>query len=108
MAKEPINKSQAIRDALAAHPTKSPKELSEVLAEKGLKVPPTYISTIKSNMKAKRRKKRGAAGKGMKAGGHTVGNGLMAAVELVKASGGIDGAKEALKAIEDIAKLGSR
>lgn len=106
MAKTPVNKSQAIRDALAAHPDKSPKELSEVLKEQGLKVPPTYISTIKSNMKAKgrpgRKKSKGVKAKG--SGGST-NNGLMAAVEFVKASGGLDGAKAALKTVEEIARL---
>jgi len=89
MAKEPINKSQAIRDALAANPGKSPKEISELLAEKGIKIPPTYISSIKSNAKAKRRKRKAGVGKGTKTAGQDRGNGLMAAVELVKASGGI-------------------
>jgi len=40
--------------------------------------------------------------------GQDRGNGLRAAVELVKASGGIEGAKAALKTVEEIAKLGGR
>lgn len=104
MAMQKTNKSQAIRDALAAHPDKSPLELSEVLKTQGLKIPPTYISTIKSNMKAKRRRKKPKAGKvASRASG--VGNGLMAAFELVKASGGIEGAKAALGTIEQLSKV---
>ena len=60
-AKAPINKSQAIREALAANPDKSPIELAAVLKEHGVKVTPLYISAIKSKLKGKKRGwKRGA------------------------------------------------
>jgi hypothetical protein len=105
MAKQPVNKSQAIRDALAAHPDKTPIELSEVLKAQGLKIPPTYISTIKSNMKAKGKRGRRKTSRANAAGGSSS-HGLMAAVELVKASGGLEGAKAALKTVEQIARWG--
>ena len=54
--RETINKSQAIRDALQAHPEKSPSEIAEQLKAKGLDVNAQYVSTIKSNAKAKGRK----------------------------------------------------
>ena len=41
------NKSQAIRDALAAHPDKSPKEIADLLSEQGFKLNAQYVSTIK-------------------------------------------------------------
>ncbi len=51
MAKEKVNKSQLIREALAAMPDKSPSEIAEALnAKHGLKLPYQYVSTIKSNM----------------------------------------------------------
>ena len=53
---EAINKSQAIRDALQAHPERSPSEIAEQLKAKGLDVNAQYVSTIKSNAKAKGRK----------------------------------------------------
>ena len=55
-------------------------------------------------MKAKRRRKKAKAGKvASRASG--AGNGLMAAFELVKASGGIEGAKAALGTIEQLSKV---
>lgn len=107
MAKKTVNKSQAIRDAMAAHPDKSPKELSEILKGQGLKIPPTYISAIKSNMKARKGKRGRKKTKALKGSGGPSSNGLMAAVEFVKASGGLEGAKAALKTVEEIARLGA-
>ena len=43
------NKSQAIRDALAANPDKSPKEIAELVAAEGHKVTPAYVSIVKYN-----------------------------------------------------------
>ena len=68
--KSAVNKSQAIRDALAAHPDKSPSEIAEILKADGIVISAQYVSTIKSNarIKAKRpvgrrgRQARGAAG----------------------------------------------
>ena len=48
-----MNKSQEIKKALAAAPGKGPKEISEALIAKGVDVSPAYVSTIKTNMKAK-------------------------------------------------------
>lgn len=50
-----VNKSQAIRDALAKDPNASPKELSATLIAKGIKATPAFVSMIKFNMKAKRK-----------------------------------------------------
>ena len=54
--KEAVNKSQAIRDALDANPDKSPSEIAEELKARGLDVNAQYVSTIKSNAKAKSRR----------------------------------------------------
>jgi hypothetical protein len=51
--KSSINKSQEIEKALAASPGKGPKEISEALIAKGVDVSPAYVSTIKTNLKAK-------------------------------------------------------
>lgn len=54
MAKDKVNKSQLIRDALAASPDKSPAEIAEALNSKhGLKLSGQYVSTIKSNSSKK-------------------------------------------------------
>jgi hypothetical protein len=103
MAKRSINKSQAIREALQAHPDKSPTEIAEVLKTKGLKISAQYVSTIKSGMRAKqgrghkvvRRRKPGRASS----------NGfapIEAAVQFITAAGGIEQAKQALSTIEQI------
>jgi hypothetical protein len=91
------NKSQAIRDALAAHPDKSPKDIAELLVGQGFKVNAQYVSTIKSNAKVKARRVvrrgRGSAG----------GLGPMgAALAFIKAAGGLSEAKKLLATIEEI------
>ena len=51
--KASVNKTQEIKKALAAAPDKKPKEISEALTAKGVDVSPAYVSTIKTNLKAK-------------------------------------------------------
>lgn len=113
-SKDEINKSQAIRDALRANRDKSPTEISEMLKTKGIEVNSQYVSTIKSSMrktsKAVRNVRRGIQQAGRKSrlnGVSDFGNGLQvinAAVELLKAAGGIDQAKAALATVEEIGK----
>jgi hypothetical protein len=52
-------KTQAVRDALKAHPKKPPKEIAELLQAEGWDVKAQFVSVLKSKMKAK--KKRPAA-----------------------------------------------
>ena len=51
--KSSVNKTQVIEKALADSPDKGPKEISEALTAKGMDVSPGYVSTIKTNLKAK-------------------------------------------------------
>ena len=98
--KDAVNKSQAIRDALAAHPGKSPSEIAEDLKGKGLNVNAQYVSTIKSNAKAKgRRTKLVRRRKGM--GQNGLGS-MGAALEFIRAAGGLEQAKHALQTVEEI------
>jgi soluble cytochrome b562 len=98
--RETVNKSQAIRDALDAHPDKSPSEIAEELKAKGLDVNAQYVSTIKSNAKAKSRRtklvRRGRAGS--RNGLGPVG----AALEFIREAGGLEAAKHALQTVEEI------
>ncbi len=48
---ETINKSQAIRDALQAHPERSPSEIAEQLKAKGLDVNAQYVSTSRATQR---------------------------------------------------------
>lgn len=103
MAKRSINKSQAIRDALAANPDKSPSEIAEVLKAKGLKISAQYVSTIKSGMKAKHGRARKVVRR--RKPGRPSSNGFApidAALQFITAAGGIEQAKQALSTIERI------
>jgi hypothetical protein len=51
MATRRVNKSQAVRDYLAAQPDAMPKEVMAALAEHGIKVSRVHVSTIKSKLK---------------------------------------------------------
>jgi hypothetical protein len=96
--KAAANKSQAIRDALAANPDKSPKEIAEMLVANGLKVNAQYVSTIKSNAKVKARRvvrRRGARG-------GSTGGAMGAALEFIRAAGGLQQAQQLLSTIEQI------
>jgi hypothetical protein len=107
----PGNKSQAIREALAANPEKLPKEISDIVTKQGFKVTPAYVSIIKYNQtKAGRknvpnvvvRRKIGQpAGRGPATSLSRMGT-MEAAVQLVHAAGGLDQAKEALAMLESI------
>lgn len=104
--KSAVNKSKAIRDALSAHPDKSPSEIAELLKADGINITAQYVSTIKSNAKIKARRPvmgrrgrpaRAAAGAGMGT--------MEAALALIKAAGGLDQAKNVLSTIEQISQI---
>jgi hypothetical protein len=108
-AAAPGNKSQAIREALAANPDKSPKEIAELLSAQGYKLNAQYVSTIKSNANKKagggrkvlRRKPGRPAGGGRPTA--VAGMGTMeAAIAFVRAAGGLDQAKQTLAVLESI------
>jgi hypothetical protein len=101
--KEAVNKSQAIRDALAAHPDKSPAEIADVLKAKGLDVNAQYVSTIKSNAKAKGRKRKLVRLRKSRGRGATNGLGPVgAALDFIRTAGGLEQAKHALQTVEEI------
>jgi hypothetical protein len=56
---QPVNKSKAIRELLAADPKADSTSVIERLAEKGVKVSPTMVYYVRSKLKqAKQRAKR--------------------------------------------------
>lgn len=106
--KEKVNVSAAIRDALGAHPKMTPLEIVAVLKAQGLTVSPTYVSNIKSTSKKKGRRGRkpGRAVKTMmkrRGDGNGFAN-VPAALEFIKAAGGLAAAQEALAKVEEIRK----
>ena len=52
-----VNKSQAIRDFLKMNSRATNQEVSDALVKEGLDVTSNYVSTIKTNMKSKGKKK---------------------------------------------------
>ena len=99
-----VNKRQEIRDALGANPGMKPKAIAALLAEKGVHVTAGYVSIVKSNANkgGKRKTKRVRIMRRKGSGG--LGS-LAAAVEFMRASGGIDQAKQALATIEELRRL---
>ena len=105
------NKSQAIRDALAANPDKSPKEIAELVAADGHKVTPAYVSIVKYNQSKAggkgdkkvvvRRKVGGPGRRAARAGASHLGA-MEAAIAFVRAAGGIEQAKQTLAVLESI------
>jgi len=97
-----VNKSQAIRDALQAHPDKSPSEIAESLKAKGLNVNAQYVSTIKSNAKAKglkvKRRKPGRVVEGNGSADHI----MKAGLHFIVLAGGVEAARERLVGLEEL------
>ena len=56
----PVNKTEAIKAALKANPKSTPKEISEMLKAQGVDASPGYVSTIKTNLKGKKKAKKAA------------------------------------------------
>jgi hypothetical protein len=52
--KQKVNKSQAVREYLQAHPGAKSKEIAAALVKKGIKITPAHVATIKTKAKAKR------------------------------------------------------
>ncbi|MSR60477.1 MAG: hypothetical protein EXS05_23025 [Planctomycetaceae bacterium] len=104
MAKAKVNKSALIREALAAHPEKSPIEISELLKTQGLKVPPQYVSTVKSMAKGQKKAKKLKRKAARASAGQDGIRAVNAAVEFIKSAGGLEAAKAALGTVETISK----
>lgn len=61
MAKEKVNKSQAVRDYVRANRQATNKEVADALTKKGIEVTANYVATIKTKAKAKRLARKAAA-----------------------------------------------
>jgi hypothetical protein len=73
----------------------------------GLKLSGQYVSTIKSNALKKKGRRGGRRGAGRKMTARAGGNGMAgipAALEFIKAAGGLEAAKSALGTVEEIGK----
>ena len=99
-------KTAAIRAALKANPTKTVKEIAELLKEQGFETTANYVGGVKSAMKAKKRKKVASAA--VPEGGPVVPKDavsvglLVKAKKLVQELGGVKEAKTALNALAQL------
>ena len=102
-----ITKTQAVRNALKANRTLPPKEIAALLQAEGWDVKARYVSVVKSNMGADKRKKKSVAAPVPEAGPvvpqDAVSLGLLQkAKELAAQLGGIKQAKAAIDALVQI------
>ena len=100
MAKNKTNKSEAIRQELANHPDKSATDIA-----KTLKVQPALVYNVKASLKAKAGRPKRTTRKSAVSAESTNGSvqQVIAAARLIKSCGGIDAARQALKAAEQVA-----
>ena len=105
MAKKKVNKTQKIKDAIAAAPTATTKEIAESLKRYG--VTATYVSNVKTAMKKKPKKQGRPKGTVSKSVGQPAAatDTLDAAIKFVEQCGGLKAAKAAMEKIERIKNL---
>jgi hypothetical protein len=102
--KTKVNKSAEIRQAMKASPSAGPTEIATQLSEKGIKVTPAMVSTVKTKAKSLKGK-RGPSGKkpGRPAGSTTRTNDFAeveSTIMFVKGVGGMDRAKQLIALME--------
>lgn len=115
--KAKVNKSQLIRECMKRNPSQPPVKIAEIMKkDHGIKVSGQYVSTIKSNMRKVKKlsssERQSRISQGMKlawkrrhaAASSRNGDTLHAAVDFVKAVGGLDKAKATIDMIEEIGK----
>ena len=113
--KSSVNKSQAIRDYYDANPDAKPLEVVAAMKKQGVTVNAQFVSTVKSNAKkkttrgkptasAKKSKtgKRGPRKATLKADGAISLDSLIKAKQLVEEMGGVEEARNALTALEQL------
>ena len=99
-----VNKSKAIKEALAAHAATSSGEIVDLLAAKGITVTSTYVANVKSTLKKSKGRRKGKKEAAAKGASDTVSlSTLMQAKKLAEDLGGVEKARVALAAL---AKLG--
>lgn len=112
-----VNKSQEIRDYYAANPKAKPLEVVAAMKSKGIVVTAQFVSTVKSTSKKKTTRskspvsasakksapaKRGPRKASLKADGAISLDSLIKAKQLVDEMGGVDEARNALAALEQL------
>jgi hypothetical protein len=96
------NLSAEIRKYVAANPNAKPKAISAGLAAAGVKVTPTYVSTILSNERRKSGKRKRRGRKPGRPSGNDVHANLILAKKLADQMGGVIKARIALDTLARI------
>lgn len=111
--KKSVNKSLAIREYLAVSPDAKPPEVIAAMKSKGITVTAQFVSTVKSTSKKKSTRgkspvkkstaaKRGPRKATLKAAGAISLDSLIKAKQLVEEMGGVEEARSALTALEQL------
>lgn len=95
-----VNKSQAIRDYVKAHPRAANSEVAVELTKQGIQVTPNLVATVK----AKKQKRRQVVKEVVEKRGVGIPE-IKAALACLKVCGSVAAAKEALAAAEEIKKM---
>lgn len=105
------NKAQAVRDFLAANPEAKPAEVVAGLGAQGVEISTNYVSVVKSSLKPKRRKQRRKARAKSSSAPASRSSGdsstvsleaLLKAKQLADALGGVEAARQAFAALEQL------
>lgn len=96
-----VNKTQAIKAALAANRGKGPKEISAILNEQGVNASPAYVSTIKSSLKKKKKSRRTASDREAASNQNPYAP-LYAAKKFADEVGSVEEAKKAISALDKL------
>lgn len=100
MAKRKVNKTQAVKDYLKDNPKATNPEVAEALTKAGIKITAKHVATIKTKMKTRRRAVKKVVAK--------TGVGIpevKAALALLKVTGSLGAAQQALAAAQEIKEL---
>jgi hypothetical protein len=98
--KSGVNKSKVIREYYKSHKKAKVQEVVDALAKQGITTTANYVG----NIKASHNKRRKAVRKVVASGGVGIPE-LKAALALIKATGSVAAAKQALAVAEDIKKI---
>jgi hypothetical protein len=97
MAKNDVNKSQAIREYFKANPKAKNQEVVDALAKRGISTTVNYVSNLKASHNQRRRAVRKVVAKG----GIGIPE-LKAALALIKVAGSVAAATQALAVAREI------
>ncbi len=96
MAKKKVNKTQLIKDALAATPDASPAEIAKSLKKHGITA--TYVSNVRAKAQPKKKKRTTKKKAATSSDKVSLGD-LVKAKKLADELGGVDKAKSLLDAV---------